>query len=577
MRLKKPSFSTFYFTSVAILFLFSLSLNAQTDSLQGKSYKELIKLYQTVLFSNPSDATVYATEAKRVAQQKNDQGKVAESLYCIAFSTYYLAEYDASLHAIEQSIQISKKRNNYYLLFENYNLKGNILSDLEKEFEALDEYLLAKKYADLTGKPIHSITVSVNIAHLKKSHNNPQEALVILKESLALLEKVADGNREKLRYKRIILMNIADTYLRMKNITDAENYNNLAMESCVGAQTNLACLIILMNDGIINYQKKNYDKTIIISKKVEKGFIELKNENQLVTPYFYLGKSYFQKEEYTETITYLEKALAIVSENKMAFSDQKEVHQLLRKSYIKVGDEKKAEEHFNYYDQIDRKDDSINTQLNNTIYKKYEIDPLKEEITSLGNDNLKQQKRAKYLYALLGVLAITFIGFFIWFKQKQKQNKKRFQELLVTIEKLEQPKEKITSDVLAKENSNPVTDKNALQILKDLEIFEEKELYLRQDCTLSYVAKKLKTNTSYLSNVINTYKEKSFKAYLSELRINAALIKLKNDSKLRSYTIKAIAKEFGFKRSETFSRAFKSQTSMYPSYYIKNLQNQKDT
>jgi AraC-like DNA-binding protein len=168
------------------------------------------------------------------------------------------------------------------------------------------------------------------------------------------------------------------------------------------------------------------------------------------------------------------------------------------------------------------------------------------------------------------------IGFFIWFKRKQHQNKTRFQQLLLKIEKLEEPKEKVVPETLIKETSNPVTDENALQILKALAIFEEKELYLRQDCTLGYVAKKAKTNTTYLSNVINTYKEKPFKSYLSELRINAALIKLKNDEKLRSYTIKAIAEEFGFKRSETFSRAFKAQTDVYPSYYIKSLQNQKN-
>ena len=195
---------------------------------------------------------------------------------------------------------------------------------------------------------------------------------------------------------------------------------------------------------------------------------------------------------------------------------------------------------------------------------------MQEEIDSL-------DKNTKYLYSASAILLALLISFFVWYQRKQQLNKKRFQELLVTIEKLEQPKEKIVPEVIVKETSNAVTDENALQILKDLEKFEAKKLYLRQDCTLGYVAKKLKTNTSYLSNVINTYKEKSFKSYLSELRINAALIQLKNDPKLRSYTIKAIAEEFGFKRSETFSRAFKAQTDMYPSYYIKSLKNQKDT
>ena len=85
------------------------------------------------------------------------------------------------------------------------------------------------------------------------------------------------------------------------------------------------------------------------------------------------------------------------------------------------------------------------------------------------------------------------------------------------------------------------------------------------------MAEKLETNATYLSKVINRYKRKSYTAYITELRINTALVKLKNDKKLQSYTIKAIAEEFGYKRQETFSRAFKAYTGIHPSQYLKNL------
>ena len=119
--------------------------------------------------------------------------------------------------------------------------------------------------------------------------------------------------------------------------------------------------------------------------------------------------------------------------------------------------------------------------------------------------------------------------------------------------------------------SNKVTDTKTASILEKLDRFEVREEYLSLNCSLSFVADKLKSNTSYVSNVINNYKNKTFKSYITELRINAALIRLKNDEKLRSYTIKAIAEEFGFKRQETFSKAFKSQTGIYPSQYLKKL------
>ena len=73
------------------------------------------------------------------------------------------------------------------------------------------------------------------------------------------------------------------------------------------------------------------------------------------------------------------------------------------------------------------------------------------------------------------------------------------------------------------------------------------------------------------SKVINKYREISFANYLKELRINYCLEILKVDSKLRSYTIKAISKEMGFNNSESFSKAFFKKTGIKPSYYIKQL------
>jgi AraC-like DNA-binding protein len=576
MKLKKSFFSTFPLVFSIALFLCSFSLCAQNDSLQGKSYKELIKLSEEALFRDANDAKTYALAANRIAQEENNQEKIGWSTYHIAYANSYIPLYDEALESIEKSIAIGKKINDNLLLFKNHNLRGNILSETEKDFLALDQYRIAKKYADLTGNPLNNIVVFVNIAYVKKIHKDHNEAISIYKENLKLLDNIKTSDPKKETYKKQILFNLADCYLRIKNPNEAIKYNNLALKKSNKKDSPTFYHLLLMNDAIINYQHKKYEKTIEISKKVENYYLSINSEDQLVTPYFYLGKSYFQQNSFKSAIEYLEKANDIIHKNKITYSDQKDGYEILYKCYNKLGDSKNATKNLDIYLALDRKNDSINLDVNNKIHNEHDIVPLKNEIALLDSTNQRQQKLAKYLYISLVVLFLLLIGFFIWFKRKQQQNKTRFQQLLLTIEKLEQPKEKIIPEVVVKETINPVTDENALQILKALETFEEKELYLRQDCTLGYVAKKVKTNTSYLSNVINTYKEKPFKSYLTELRINAALIKLKNDDRLRSYTIKAIAEEFGFKRSETFSRAFKAQTEMYPSYYIKSLQNQKD-
>ncbi|MEM6719272.1 MAG: helix-turn-helix domain-containing protein [Bacteroidota bacterium] len=560
-----------------LFFLVSLPLNAQVDSIQGKSYQELVELYKSALFKNPNTAKTYALTALKIARDTNDMSKIGWATYYIAQINSLVPSYKEAMEGTDTSIEIATKLNDNLLLFNNYNLRGNVLSETDKEFKALDAYTIAKEYAAATDNPLHSIVVDVNIAYIKKIHKDHEEAIEIYKQNLTLLDNIETTDPKKETYKRQILFNLADCYLRIKKPKIATQYNQLALEITSETASPLFYHVLLMNDAIINYQNKNFDTSIAISKKAEQYFKSIQNEEQLVTPYFYLGKSYFRKNDFKNAIKYLENVNDIIARKKIAYSDQKEGYELLYKSYKSIGDSENADRNFENYLALDKKTDSIDLSVNNKIHKEHDIIPLQDEIALLDSTNQKQQKRAQYLYISLAFLLVLLIVFFFWFKQKQRQNKLRFEKLLITIEDLEKPKEKtISEESTQKETSNLVTDENALQILKGLENFEEKEWYLRQDCTLGFVAKKLKTNTSYLSNVVNTYKEKSFKSYLSELRINAALIKLKNDDKLRSYTIKAIAEEFGFKRSETFSRAFKAQTDMYPSVYIKNLENQKN-
>jgi len=53
--------------------------------------------------------------------------------------------------------------------------------------------------------------------------------------------------------------------------------------------------------------------------------------------------------------------------------------------------------------------------------------------------------------------------------------------------------------------------------------------------------------------------------------LNKTYDELENNSKMRKYTIKAIAEKIGFKNIESFSKAFYKFTNVKPSYFIKEL------
>jgi AraC-like DNA-binding protein len=109
------------------------------------------------------------------------------------------------------------------------------------------------------------------------------------------------------------------------------------------------------------------------------------------------------------------------------------------------------------------------------------------------------------------------------------------------------------------------------QISIGLKKLEKKEYFLQSDCTQVNVAKKLKTNTAYVSKFMNAHYGYNFNTYLNNLRIDYAIDRLKNDTVFRSYTVQAISEELGYKSVNTFTKAFKNETGILPSYYIKKV------
>ena len=109
-------------------------------------------------------------------------------------------------------------------------------------------------------------------------------------------------------------------------------------------------------------------------------------------------------------------------------------------------------------------------------------------------------------------------------------------------------------------------------VLKNLEVFELSNDFLSSNFNISVLAKKLNTNTSYLSSIINEKKEKTFKVYITELRINYLIQNLEKDPMLRKYTVKALGEEIGYTNASSFSRSFKNYTGMPPSKYLDSLE-----
>lgn len=183
---------------------------------------------------------------------------------------------------------------------------------------------------------------------------------------------------------------------------------------------------------------------------------------------------------------------------------------------------------------------------------------IQENSSSFNNETISFPKK-------LWLQTLSEISFWLYsFHQKQQLKYKRIVEKL-TDESLTQPKTKVQNKAAS------VSEEIINEILFKLKEFEINKGYLDKDLDLSSLAKTLGTNHSYLSRVINQVKEKSFKNYLNDLRIEYAYVDLQTNPKKRRYTIEAIARDVGFKSAESFSKKFKQRFEMYPSVFLKKL------
>jgi AraC-like DNA-binding protein len=183
------------------------------------------------------------------------------------------------------------------------------------------------------------------------------------------------------------------------------------------------------------------------------------------------------------------------------------------------------------------------------------------------------QLRNTRSYVVIGISVFLFLFFsalsYYFFRQKVTY-RRRFEKLM------KDDNSHIANNSKSLNNEAPILISNDIvtDILKRLKRFEDNEDFLKDNVTLIALAKKMHTNSSYLSRVVNSHKLKSFSQYLNDLRVQYAVSKIKSDHVFRRYTVEAIASECGYNTAASFSRSFYKKTGIYPSFMIAEVNKQ---
>ncbi|WP_034058270.1 helix-turn-helix domain-containing protein [Lacinutrix jangbogonensis] len=363
-----------------------------------------------------------------------------------------------------------------------------------------------------------------------------------------------------------VSLKLSEMYLGLNRMDSAKIYNNYAKSilDTIHTGNNLFYkTTYYLQDLEINLQEKNIkeaEKSYKNALKIIPSYYNRPNKNILKS--YYSGLIAFEKEQYNEAIDNFKRLdTSALNRNKEEGFYLNKTHKMLYKSYLKTNNLEKADYYFEKY----LASLSGKTNFNNSVnskFNKIEVDNYNAEVK-----NLKKQKQKQKTILIVTTLlfSIIFIVFFIIYRKKQKKDGI---ELKLLLEKVS-IKEK--TNIKPKVVSLDIKDFEIKRIVDKLKELEHKKYYLRTDCTASNVAKKIKTNTTYLSKIINSYYKKNFTNYINDLRIDFVLDRLKKDKIFRKYSIQSIANEIGFKSKESFNSALKKRTGVLPSKIIREL------
>ena len=532
-----------------------------TNSIKNISIEKLAQIITNKKGGNIYEKTFFNNEDENINLQNYIQ--LGEALY-------NLENYKQSVVYFSKAADLAREIDDNRLLFISTIKQSQCYMQSWKNEKAIEAYYNALTIARENKNIDQEIIAYSGLIAILPLINKEDKAIAFSIYTLSLVKKSTFENKKN--HVRL-LTTIADAYLAKGDYDNMLTHVDTGIAIAEKLNFKEGLLDLYIKKGRIYNYKRQWPQAFEYLYKAEtilkEGNITHRFFPMIYTNY-YLAISFYDLKEYDKAIAYLLKTLDLLKDEDLEKVMVVDTHYLLAKCYLKKGN---SEEAIKFLTKVIELKDRVQNKKDKVINEFHEQDSEKllSQIEGLQGQLKKDKKANAYMLIWIAIiLSILFIVVAIYIK-KQKANEKKFKTLLQQITELEKNKS-LSSKKTNKNLKSIVIDIDTIEeIIKRLDKLEEQEYFLHINCNLRSMAKKTKTNATYLSQIINSHKGKNFNDYINDLRIEYVLERLKNDKRFRSFSIKGIATELGYKSDYSFTKHFKMKTGLYPSYYIKEI------
>lgn len=581
------------------IFSFYNSIQAQ-NSFDEKEYAFLQNEIRRLASSYPDSALIVADKLEKsinVEQKIFAKGSIAYLLQLKGDVSKTDQKLDEAIKLSEKMANSKEKYKSLAYLYNYMGLINRLRGKLSTALLKLNEGVgFSKKGGDIK----QAIKMEMNIAAINFSIENYQSAIKSLKKSELLIQKnnFLFTDDEFLITKSNLFSDMGvnyeaiykkDTSEMNKKYLDsslffykkAVPYSKHIITNKINLQNNIAVLYI---------QLKKLDKAISIYQNIVAESTENNLRAELCIASYNLGYAYFLDKKYEKSLIYFSKVDSLYN------LDESRLDNYTNSKYYqaKIYELKKDYDKAIYFSSI---------YLENLEKREFKLIEEKEKISSIQNNEVLKNEmklvREKYgnqvLIKRIGLYSLfVLIALLIYFVVKNYRHRKiaeaKFNEIIKQYKKIDNESENEDNGVISTANieskienlqmmgsSLNLDEEKEIQLLQKLKELEEKEVFLNQDFTLQFVAKKIKTNTTYLSYVVNKNFEKTFSEYVNELKINYVINNMISNSLYRKYSTQAIAESVGYKNATSFARSFNKKTGLSPVQFAQKLEKLNDS
>jgi len=512
---------------------------------------------------NDEKAFYYLTKFISKARKDSNFTRLVEAYRDAVF---FSSTDKSKLKYADSTIWAAKRSKNRDLISMAYLGKGIVYySTMRKYPLALKQYLIAYQYAEKTKDLYLKHKIIYHIGVIKSYLGYYEQASEHFIKSSVYFQQYISGDYH---YNELFNHNkgyfnsqhqLAVCYRNMNDYLKADSIVSIGLENTTGRDDfALEKSYFISDRAVSDYNKRNYSSSIANLKEAVSKILKSGDYASTSLIYYYLGKNYQAIGKKSLAMEHFKKVDSVFDKRTFLHPETLSSYKELIRFYK---EKDKYTLQLYYTNQLLKADSLISkdfTFLSLRLHRDYDTKVLREQIEELKEYNTSRIRGSFFVIVLI-LMAIYILskysgreGFIV------RRGTREIETLSI----------KDSEHYIRKNGLSPEIEN---ELLEKLRIFEESKEFTKRGLSLNKLALKLKTNSYYLSMVINDFKGCNFSYYLSTLRIEYITNLLNTDRKFLSYTIEALANECGMASRQNFSDLFFEINGVRPRDFINKI------